>query len=225
MEVRGDRAGRLAGRPNGATCRDGKSLRASACVCEGRVQAYFKQRTTSIVYFRLCTWFQTGSTHHATTAGADPTHDPTHTHERSLPTGFTLTLICSTGVSELVCWPARSSSLSCDRITQNCTVRLAANSSSIRTSSDTAARNGGAEGGQVLAFGCIPLLLRGACLSPQVPWVVLSQLRLAITKKKKKKYVVRTRVSVPSGAAVYYAAAAGRRRARAPRSDPPPGHT
>eukprot|EP00964_Phaeocystis_antarctica_P068956 scaffold41815_cov59-Phaeocystis_antarctica.AAC.3 len=51
---------------------------------------------------------------------------------------------------ELVCWPARSSSLPRDRIAQNCTVRLAANSPSIRTSSDSAAWNGGAEGGQVL---------------------------------------------------------------------------
>ena len=51
---------------------------------------------------------------------------------------------------ELVCWPARSSSLPRGRIAQNCTVRLAANSPSIRTSSDSAAWNGGAEGGQVL---------------------------------------------------------------------------
>ena len=49
-----------------------------------------------------------------------------------------------------ICWPARSSSLPRDRIAQNCTVRLAANSPSIRTSSDSAAWNGGAEGGQVL---------------------------------------------------------------------------
>ena len=56
--------------------------------------------------------------------------------------------------SELVCWPARSSSLPRDRIAQNCTVRLAANSPSIRRSlrqSDSAAWNGGAEGGQVLS--------------------------------------------------------------------------
>eukprot|EP00964_Phaeocystis_antarctica_P106371 scaffold71258_cov36-Phaeocystis_antarctica.AAC.2 len=51
---------------------------------------------------------------------------------------------------ELVCWPARSSSLPRGRIAQNCTVRLAANSPSIRTSSDSAAWNGGAEGSQVL---------------------------------------------------------------------------
>ena len=38
--------------------------------------------------------------------------------------------------SEFICWPARSSSLPRDRIAQNCTVRLAAKSSSIRTSSD-----------------------------------------------------------------------------------------
>eukprot|EP00964_Phaeocystis_antarctica_P016854 scaffold9289_cov39-Phaeocystis_antarctica.AAC.1 len=46
---------------------------------------------------------------------------------------------------ELISWPARSSSLPRDRIAQNCTVRLAANSPSIRTSSDSAAWNGGAE--------------------------------------------------------------------------------
>eukprot|EP00964_Phaeocystis_antarctica_P143408 scaffold108954_cov68-Phaeocystis_antarctica.AAC.7 len=51
---------------------------------------------------------------------------------------------------ELISWPARSSSLPRDRSAQNCTVRLAANSPSIRTSSDSAAWNGGAEGGQVL---------------------------------------------------------------------------